>query len=175
MPAPGPTTPGQFRFRANPEPGGDPSRRLYRVTYSHEEGWSYFNVAIDLSRSTCTFHRSSDADYSRLLSHIALVFTGKLELQGSWPSGRDSLTFDFELLGLRMSREIGAEIASRAALSGTFQPDPSGDWLVVQLFVPGSTDSFVLGLNDRMAAGEISLTRPDSGAAVVAALAEVFG
>ena len=148
---------GLFRFRANPEPGGDPARRLYRVTYSHDDGWSYFNIALDLGRNTCTLYRAGDADYTILLNHLAVTFTGEPLPRGLPTAESESLELDFELMGLRMTRELSAETTDPGAFSGAFRADSAGDWLVVQVFVPGGTDTFILALNERMAGGEISI------------------
>ncbi len=66
---------------------------------------------------------------------------------------------------MRMSR-----INSGASLGGD-----AGDWLVVQAFVPGGAQSFLLGINDRLHAGEIVTSTPESGLAVFHTLSQVFG
>jgi hypothetical protein len=77
----------------------------------------------------------------------------------------DSLTLDVEILGLKMTRVD----------AGAFKAGRAGDWLVVQAFLPRSAESFLLGLNDRMNAGEIVVAKPDSVPAVVDTLSQVFG
>ena len=71
--------------------------------------------------------------------------------------------FDVEIIGLRMPRV-------REGTSG-----PSGDWLVVLAYLPGSTAGFLLGVSNRLGAGEIVVSRPESGQAVVHVLSQVFG
>ena len=80
------------------------------------------------------------------------------------PSRRiDSLTFDIEIIGLKMPR-VGAGAVG-----------PAGDWLVVQAYLPRSTESFLLGVSNRLAAGEIIVSRPESGPTIVHVLTQVFG
>ena len=160
---------GHFRFRATAEPGGDPMVRIWRATYSHDEGWSYFQIVVNLSRNSCSFHRAADADYTSMLADLSESLAGPLTSLDSL-SRVEALGFDFELIGLKMSREAGSQLTGGAFSSGT-----PGDWMVIQLYLPNSSDSFLLGLNDRLGAGEIVLNRPETGPRVLQALGLVFG
>ncbi len=140
-------------------------RRRWEAIYAHGEGWSRFNIALDLSRNSCTLFRSPESDYSAMLRELA----GKPDdsLTPVPPPSRrlQLLTFDMEILGLRLSR-IGSDgsVATSA-----------GDWLIIQAFVPGGAESFLLGVNDRLHSGELVMSTPNSGPAVIHALSRVFG
>jgi len=155
--------PRSLRFRTQPEEKGDPSRRRYQAVYSHEDGWSRFKLALDLARHSLTFFRAPNEDYGPLLLDLAGRPPGIPRIPP--PERRvDSLSFDIEVIGLKM-----ASVQPRAGTGAR-----SGEWSVVQAFVPGGSDSFLLGVNDRLAAGEIVIARPQSVRAVVLALATVF-
>jgi hypothetical protein len=158
-----PAVVGQARFRTESEPGIDALNRRWQATYSHGQSWSHFSIAIDLSRHKCTLSRVPETDYSPLLKELAGKPPDSISPIPP-PSRRvDSLTLDVEIIGLKMPRV-------REGSSG-----PSGDWLVVQAYLPGSTESFLLGVSNRLGAGEIVVSRPESGPAVVDVLSQVFG
>lgn len=153
-----------FRFRAQPEMGSEPSRRCYKAAYSHGDGSSRFRIDIDLARHELTFHRGAGDDYRAMLLDLAGHPPGVSRIPS--PQSRvGSLGFDMGLIGLKMPAVQGALTAA----------DRSGGWLVVQAFLPGGTDSFLLGTNEQQAAGEIVIPRPKSTRAVVLTLAKVFG
>lgn len=154
--------PTHLRFRTEAKPGGDPMRRRWEAIYSYGEGWARFDVVVNLTRSTLTLHRSLDADYSPMLRQLAGPAGSSTPLPGRKV---ESMTFDVEILGYKMSRMS----------AGEFQVGRSGEWLVVQAFVPGSADSFLFGVNDRLNAGEIAVQSPRSMPAVLSTLSSVFG
>ncbi len=156
---------GHVRFRTEREPGVDPMRRRWEATYAHRDGWSRFSIAVDLTRNSCTFFRSPDGDYTAMLRELAGKAADSITPIPAPTRRLQLLTFDIEIVGLRMSR-----INSVAGPGGN-----SGDWLVVQAFVPGGAQSFLLGINDRLHTGEIVTSAPDSGVAVFHALSRVFG
>ncbi|UCC74717.1 MAG: hypothetical protein JSV86_09255 [Gemmatimonadota bacterium] len=140
-------------------------RRRWQAIYSYGEGWSRFQFVVNLSRNTLTFHRSLDADYTAMIRALAGRPPGSLTPLPV-PTGKvESITLETEIVGLKMSRVD----------AGAFQAGPSGDWLVVQAFVPRSSESFLLGVNDRLNAGEIVIARPEAVPAVIHALSQVFG
>jgi hypothetical protein len=152
-----------LRFRAQPESGSKPSRRRYQAAYSHADGSSRFRVDIDLVQNELTFQRGADDDYRAMLLDLAGHPPGLSRIPA--PRSRlDSLSLDMEVIGLKM-----------AAVQPSLPAERSGGWLVVQAFVPGGTDSFLLGTNEGQAAGEIVIARPRSTRAVVLTLAKVFG
>lgn len=158
------SVPAHLRFRTEAEPGGDPMRRRWRAVFSYGEGWSRFGIVVNLERGTLTLHRSLDADYSAMLRQLL----GKPVTQTPLPlpkSKLESLTFDMEIVGYKLAR-INA---------GDFRPGRSGDWLVVQAFVPKSAESFLCGVNDRLNAGEIVIPRAESEPVVFRTLSQVFG
>ncbi len=158
-----PAVAGQVRFRTESEPGISALSRRWQATYSHGQSWSHFTIAIDLSRHSCTLSRTPETDYSAMLKELAGKPPDSLTPIPP-PSRRvDSLTLDVEIIGLKMPRV-------RSGTSG-----PSGDWLVVQAYLPGSTESFLLGVSNRLGAGEMVVPRPEAGPAVVHALSQVFG
>ena len=137
-------------------------RRRWQAVFSHGEGWARFHFVINLDRHTLTFHRALDVDYTALLQMLAAGSEQAL----TPPTARlESLSFEAEIVGLKMSRVD----------AGAFRAGPEGDWLVVQAFLPGSSESFLVGVNDRLKAGEIVITRPAAVAPVVHALTQVFG
>ncbi len=157
--------PRPLRFRAEAEPGGDPMRRRWQAIFSYGEGWSRFHFVVNLNRNTLTFHRSLDVDYTAMLRVLAGK-TGVSLTPLPPPTTRvESLTFDTEIVGLKMSR----------VNAGAFKAGPEGDWLVVQAFVPRGSESFLVGVNDRLNAAEIVITRPETVTSVVHALTQVFG
>ncbi len=156
--------PTHLRFRTEARPGGDPMRRCWEAIFSYGEGWARFDVVVNLSRATLTLHRSLDADYSAMLRQL-LGKTNSLTPIPRSPRKVESMTFDIEILGYKMSRQ-GA---------GEFQPGRSGDWLVVQAFLPGSADSFLFSVNDRLNAGEIAIQNARSMPTVANTLMMVFG
>lgn len=157
--------PRPLRFRTEAEPSGDPLRRRWQAVYSYGEGWSRFHIVINLNRHVLTLHRLSDADYSAMLRALAGRPEGSLTPLPPPSTRVESLSFDIEIVGLKMTRRN----------AGAFQADPSGEWLVVQAFVPCSVESFLLGVNDRLHAGELIMAKPESAPAVVRALSQVFG
>ncbi len=165
QPFPVQAAPRPLRFRTEVEPGGDPMRRRWQAVFSYGEGWSRFQFVVNLSRSTVTFHRSLDADYTAMLRALAGKPSGSLTPLPPPTAKVESLTFETEIVGLKMSRVD----------AGAFQAGPAGDWLVVQAFVPRGAESFLLGVNDRLNAGEIVITRSEAVPAVLQALSQVFG
>jgi hypothetical protein len=165
QPFPVQAAPRPLRFRAQAEPGGDPMRRRWQAIFSYGEGWTRFQFVVNLNRSTLTFHRSLDVDYTPMLRVLAGKSGASLTPLPPPTTRVDSLTFDVEIVGLKMSRVD----------AGAFKAGPAGDWLVVQAFVPRGSESFLVGVNDRLAAAEIVITRPEAAASVVHALTQVFG
>lgn len=157
--------PRPLRFRAQAEPGGDPMRRRWQAIFSYGEGWSRFHFVINLNRNTLTIHRSLDVDYTAMLRALAGKPHGSLTPLPPPTTRVESLTFDTEIIGLKMSR----------VNAGAFRAGPEGDWLVVQAFVPRGSESFLLGVNDRLNAGEIVIPRPEAATSVVHAFLQVFG
>ncbi len=156
--------PVHLRFRTEAEPGGDPMRRRWQAVYSYGEGWARFHIVVNLSRGTLTLHRSLEADYMPMLRQLIGKHNSMTLLR--LPKQKvESMTFDIEILGYKMSRMN----------TGEFQSGPSGDWLVVQAFVPGSAESFLIGVNDRLNAGEIVIRREESTPVVFRVLSQVFG
>lgn len=157
-------TPAHLRFRTEAEPGGDPMRRRWKAVFSYGEGWSRFSIVVNLERGTLTLHRSLEADYSPMLRQLV----GRPSALTPLPLPKrklESMTFDVEILGYKLAR-ISA---------GEFQAGRSGDWLVVQAFVPNSAQSFLVGVNDRLNAGEVVIPRAESEPAVFHVLSQVFG
>ncbi|NIR44296.1 MAG: hypothetical protein GWN99_00035 [Gemmatimonadetes bacterium] len=139
-------------------------RRCWEAIFSYGEGWARFDVVVNLNRGTLTLHRSLDADYSPMLRQLL----GKSNSLTPIPQSSrkvESMTFDVEILGYKMSRQ-GA---------GEFRPGRSGDWLVVQSFLPGSADSFLFSVNDRLNAGELTIQNERSLPTVISTLMLVFG
>jgi hypothetical protein len=165
QPFPVQAAPRPLRFRAEAEPGGDPMRRRWQAIFSYGEGWARFHFVINLNRNTVTFHRSLDVDYTAMLRVLSGKSQGSLTPLPPPTSKVESLTFDTEIVGLKMSRVD----------AGAFRAGPAGDWLVVQAFVPRGSESFLLGVNDRLNAAEIVITRPEAVTPVVHALTQVFG
>ena len=165
QPFPVQVAPRPLRFRAEAEPGGDPMRRRWQAIFSYGEGWSRFHFVINLNRNTLTFHRSLDVDYTAMLRALAGKPQGSLTPLPPSTTKVESLTFDTEIVGLKMSRVD----------AGAFKAGPEGDWLVVQAFVPRGSESFLVGVNDRLNAAEIVITRPEAITSVVHALTQVFG
>ena len=157
--------PRPLRFRTEAQPSGDPLRRRWQAVYSYGEGWSRFYIVINLGRHVLTLQRLSDADYSAMLRALAGKPEGSLTPLPPPSTRVESLSFDIEIVGLKMTRQN----------AGAFRADASGDWLVVQAFVPRSVESFLLGVNDRLHAGELMMTKPESVPAVVRTLSQVFG
>jgi hypothetical protein len=156
---------GHVRFRAESEMGLGALQRRWSATYSWGEGRSRFRITVDLDRSRLTLARTPEADYSALLRDLAGRTPESLTPLPP-PSRRvETLTFDIDIVGLKMS-----DVNLQAAPSG-----PAGDWLVVQAYLPGSSEFFLLGISNRLAAGEIVIPRPQAGPAVLQALSQVFG
>jgi hypothetical protein len=139
--------------------------RRWEGIYSYGEGWARFGIVVDLALNTLTLQRSPDADYGTLLSELAGKSSGRPPAAGSPESRVNRLGLDAELVGLKLSR----------ASAGNFQAAPAGDWVVIQAFIPGGTESFLLGVNDRLASGEIYIPSAESIPAVMQALLQVFG
>lgn len=165
QPFPVQAAPRPLRFRAEAEPGGDPMRRRWQAVFSYGEGWARFHFVINLNRNTVTFHRALDVDYTAMLRMLAGRSQNSLTPLPPPTAKLESLTFDTEIVGLKMSRVD----------AGAFKAGPEGDWLVVQAFVPRGSESFLVGVNDRLNAAEIVITRPEAVTTVVHALAQVFG
>ena len=157
-------TPSSLRFRTEAEPGGDPMRRRWQAVYSYGEGWARFHMVVNLTRGTLTLHRSLEANYSPMLRQLMGRANSLTPLPLPTPK-IESMTFDVEILGYKMTR----------VNAGDFQLGPSGDWLVVQAFVPGSAESFLVGVNDRLNTGEIVIRKEESAPAVLHVLSQVFG
>lgn len=165
QPFPVQAAPRPLRFRAEAEPGGDPMRRRWQAIFSYGEGWSRFRFVVNLNRNTLTFHRSLDVDYSAMLRMLGGKSTASLTPLPPPTAKVEALTFDTEIIGLKMSRVD----------AGAFRAGPAGDWLVVQAFVPRGSESFLLGVNDRLNAAEIVIPRAEAVTSVVHALTQVFG
>ena len=157
--------PGLLRFRTESEPGGDPMRRRWQAVYSYGEGWARFQIAMNLGRNTLTLFRTLEADYTAMLRDLADKPMGSLTPIPPPSPKVESLSFDVELIGLKMTR----------VNAGAFQEGPAGEWLVVQAYVPRSAESFLVGVNDKLNAGEIVIPNIDSAPIVVHALMQVFG
>ena len=163
---PGDETPSRpLRFRTESQVGRDSMERRWAGIYSYGEGWARFGIVVDLALNTLTLQRSPDADYGALLSELSGKSSGRSPAAQSPESRVSKLSLDAELVGLKLSR----------ASAGTFQAAPAGDWVVIQAFIPGGTDSFLLGLNDRLASGELYIPTAKSVPAVMQALIRVFG
>ena len=153
-----------LRFRARREGQGDSTLRRYQATYSHSDGWSRFTIELDIAQNSLTLRRYPDDDYQEMLLDLA----GRPPTIPRIPAPKntvDSLGFDMEVIGFRMAtvqREVTRE-------------GRSGDWTVVKAYLPGGADSFLLGTNEPLAAGEILIPRPESTRTVVLTLAKVFG
>ncbi len=158
------TAPSHLRFRTEMEPSGDPMRRRWQAVYSYGEGWARFTMAVNLNRGTLTLHRTQDADYAPMLRQLMGKPSSVTPIPPATPKV-ESMSFDIEILGYKMTR-INA---------GDFQAGGLGDWLVVQAYVPRSAESFVLGVNDRLNAGEIVIKRTQSVPAVLHVLSQIFG
>lgn len=156
---------GQVRFRTEREPGIDPMRRRWEAIFAHRDGWSRFAIALDLTRNSCTLFRAPDGDYKAMLRELAGKAVDSVTPLPPPTRRLQLLTFDVEVIGMRMSR-----INSGASLGGD-----AGDWMVVQAFVPGGAQSFLLGINDRLHTGEIVTSTAESGIAVFQTLSQVFG
>ncbi|MGD8868560.1 MAG: hypothetical protein PVI01_13055 [Gemmatimonadales bacterium] len=157
---------GHVRFRTESEMGLGALQRRWQATHSSAKGWSCFKITIDLDRHRCTLGRVPETDYSALLRDLAGKTDESLTPLPPPPRRVESLTFDIDIIGLKMS-----QVTPRAAARG----GPAGDWLVVQAYLPGSTESFLLGVSNRFSAGEIVVPKPESGRAVIQALSQVFG
>lgn len=153
------------RFRTETEMGLGALQRRWQATHSSGDSWSKFKIQIDLNRHRCTLARMRETDYSALLRDLAGKGDESLTPLPPPPRRVESLTFDIDIIGLKMSH-----VKPRAVTSG-----PAGDWLVVQAYLPGSSESFLLGISNRLSAGEIVIPKPESGRAVVQALSQVFG
>jgi hypothetical protein len=140
-------------------------RRRWQAVFSYGEGWSRFHFVVNLNRNTLTFHRSLDVDYSAMLRVLAGQPQGSLTPLPPPTTKLESFTFDTEIVGLKMSR----------VNAGAFKAGPEGDWLVLQAFVPRGSESFLVGVNDRLNAAEIVISRPEAVTTVVHALTQVFG
>ncbi len=140
-------------------------QRGWQGVYSFGEGWSCFDIRLDLDRMTLTLRRWPDAEYDAFLRKLAGRSDGSTTPLPP-PAGRvDARTFDIELIGLKMAK----------VNAGAIQRGPNGDWLVVQAFLPRSAESFLFGVNDSLQAGELVIPRPESVSAVVHAFNQLFG
>lgn len=166
-----------FRFRTDRDPRGtDQMHRHWQARYSHRGGWCQFEVAIDLERETCSFYRVGGTNYEPLLYDLARSLLGDRVTLPDAPEPAARVTLDASLVGLRMGRATaGLGTPADPAGVGPFRPDPNGDWLVVRAFVPRGQESFLLGVSDRVGSGEIVITQPGSGVAVLRALYPAFG
>ncbi len=160
----GPTAPARVRFRVQSQPGRTETQRRWQAAYAVGEEWRGFGISIDLGRGTCTFYRTAGQPLAALLQELSEQAAAAAPL--STPSRRlESLQLDAAVVGLRMPKV--ETVADRAG--------GAGDWLVVQVYLPGSAQSFLLGLNSSQGAGEIAVPTPDVLPAVVHTLAEVLG
>lgn len=167
--------PRPFRFRTDRDPRGtDQTRRRWQARYSHSGGWSLFEIAIDLEGVTCTFLRVGGADYRPLLLDLAQTLIGEAVALPELPEPAARLSLDANLVGLKMLRATASAAEAGAAPTGPYRPDPNGDWLVVRAYVPDGTESFLLGVSDRVGTGEIVTPDTGSGEAVVRTLSRVF-
>ncbi|MGD8698829.1 MAG: hypothetical protein PVJ43_06035 [Gemmatimonadales bacterium] len=156
---------GHVRFRTEREMGLGALQRRWLATHSWVDGQARFKITIDLDHGRLTLARTPEADYSALLEDLAGKDHESLTPLPP-PSRRvESLTFDIDIIGLKMSRVNTRELAG----------GPAGDWLVVQAYLPGSSESFLLGVSNRLSAGEIVVPKAASGPSIIQALSEVFG
>lgn len=157
-----PVAAGHVRFRTESEPDVDPMRRRWQAIHTHGQVAARFQIRMDLGRNTCTILRMAGSDYTGLLAELAGTTSESLP-QATHRA--NSLTFDIDIIGLKLPK-----VATQSAAVG-----PAGDWLVVQMYLPGSTESFLLGVSNRQGAGEISVPNAEAGPAVLHALKQVFG
>lgn len=156
---------GHVRFRAESELGKGALERCWEAAYSVGDVWARFRIVVDLGRNTCTLSRTPDTDYGPLLRELAGKTKQSLTPLPTPPQRVDSLTLDVQIIGLKMS-----QVSAAAVPAG-----PAGDWLVAQAFLPGSTESFLLGVSNRLSAGEIVIPKPESAPAVLHVLSQIFG
>ena len=156
---------GHVRFRTESEPDVDPMRRRWQAIHTHGQGAARFQIRTDLGRNTCTISRTADSDYTALLRELAGKTSESVTPVPPPTRRTDSLTFDIDINGLKLPK-----VASQSAAVG-----PAGDWLVVQVYLPGSTEWFLLGISDRQGAGEIFVPKAEAGPVVLHALNQVFG
>ncbi len=173
---PGIATNSSFlRFRTDADPAGSsPAHRHWKARYASPDGsWAPFDLDIDFDRGTCVLQRASGSDYRPLVCDLVRTFLG-VETSNP-PRVRDrvnTLALPFEIVGLKMSRSLGG--LTPADGPGHYRSSPAGDWMVLQVFVPGRSESFLLGINDRQGCGELVPTGKDDGAPVIKTLARVF-
>lgn len=158
-------SPRTVRFRTRVVHGGDSLRRAWQGVYSYGEGWSCFDIRLDLDRMTLTLRRLAEFDYDPFLRKLAGRPDGSTTPVPPPVARVEARTFDIELIGLKMAK----------VNAGAIQSGPNGEWLVVQAFLPRSAESFLFGVNDSLQAGEVVVPRPESISAVVHAFSQVFG
>jgi hypothetical protein len=161
----GATGPARVRFRAQGQPGRTETERRWQAAYSVGEDWGRFEISIDLGRGTCTLHRSPGSPPSALLEELAGQGASGATPVPPPTERADSLELDADVIGLKMPKV--EPVADRAG--------GAGDWLVVQVYLPGSTESFLLGLNEHQGSGEIAVLKAEALTAVVRTLARVLG
>jgi hypothetical protein len=162
-----------FRFRTDPDPRGtDLTRRRWQARYSHDEGWAPFEISLDMDAGECTVGRVQGTDYSALRKDLARALLGVEPPTPGSVEPAPTVTLPIRLVGPKMSRS--AAPGSPSPASGPFRSQPSGDWLVVEIMSPDGEGLFFLGVNDRLGAGEIATTRPESVPAVLEALGPAF-
>ncbi|UCF21197.1 MAG: hypothetical protein JSU87_07370 [Gemmatimonadota bacterium] len=153
------------RFRTEPQRSLDTAERIWQGVYSYADGWARFGITIDATLNRLTLRRSSGSDYSEML-HQLVGRAAEPALNTAVRGPRvEQLSFEMEIVGVKLTR----------VSAGVFKPGPGGDWLVVQAFVSGGSDAFLLGINDHMATGELFIPRSESSPVVLKALARVFG
>lgn len=155
---------GPVRFRTEPQPSLDSSERIWQGVYSYADGQARFRITIDVTLNRFTLQRSQGSDYKAMLRQLVGKAASHALQAAASGSRVEHLNFDIEIIGVKLTR-VGA---------GVFEPGPGGDWFVVQAFVPGGSDSFLLGVNDHMAAGEFFVPRPESTGAVARELGKLL-
>ncbi len=153
------------RFRTEPQRSLDTTERIWQGVYSYADGWARFGITIDATLNRLTLRRSAGSDYGVMLLELVGKTAGAALKKAVPGPSVAQLSFEIEIVGVKLTR----------VSAGVFQPGPGGDWLVVQAFVPGGSESFLLGINDHMAAGELFIPQPESSPAILKALARVFG
>lgn len=156
--------PHHVRFRAQRDLGSPAARRAWDATYAHEDGWARFKIVVEMTSHTAAFIRTADDAYGPMLRALVGKRPGARPPTVPPTERHESLTFDMEVMGTRMSR----------LSAGVFNPSAAGDWFVLQVFLPRSAESFILAVNDKTATGELAIPPGRSVSAVVHALAAVF-
>ena len=162
-----------FRFRTDPDPRAtDLTHRRWQARYAHDAGWAPFDLALDMDTAECTFSRVRGTDYSAVRKDLARSLFGAEPPAPGSAEPAPAVALPIRLVGPKMSRSAAPGAPSPA--SGPFRSKPAGDWFVVEVLAAERGGSFLLGVNDRLGAGEIVVTRPETVPAVLKALGPVF-